>query len=707
VTPFRATTARPSGPPDPRPAAESLDEGRDYAVRTLPVLLWLTLLGSLASATLALASGHSITAAGIVAGAALIGAALLLARRGRARLATGLFIGDGLLLTTFLLWTGDGLKDVAVMVYPVILIVGAMLLEGRAFAALLGLCLGSLLPVAAARDAAQRGPALVATDVLYLAIILSVTAAAVWLLASALRRSLREARTSERALRASEASFTKAFHSSPVIMVITSLEDARVLDVNDAFGAATGYAREDVMGRPTFEVPVFVDLAEPRAIRDAMLARGAVRGEPLRLLSRSGETLWTLVSGESIELDSRNCALYVVTDITARKRAEDALAASEERYRLISEVSSDYTFSNRLREDGRFHLEWVAGAFERITGYDLEEYEARGGWTATLHPDDVERDARDLAEIHANQPVVSEVRIITRSGDVRSVRVYAHPVWNEAEDRLAGLYGAVQDVTEERQAVAEREALLRELEAKNAELERFSYTVSHDLKTPLITVQSFVGFLEADAASGNLERLRADVGRIRAATEKMLRMLNELLELSRVGRVTSVTTEVRFADLVQDALALVRGGLDQRGVVVDVARELPVVRGDRGRLLLVLQNLLDNAVKFMGAREQPRVEIGARRQGGRTVFYVRDNGIGIEPRHHDRVFGLFEKLDPASGGTGLGLALVRRIVETHQGRIWVESQGEGHGATFCFTLGDAAAGRDADGWYPPRQELQG
>jgi signal transduction histidine kinase len=164
---------------------------------------------------------------------------------------------------------------------------------------------------------------------------------------------------------------------------------------------------------------------------------------------------------------------------------------------------------------------------------------------------------------------------------------------------------------------------------------------------------------------------------------------------------------VRVSDLVQDALGLVRGRLDQAGVVVAVAEDLPVVRGDRGRLLLVLQNLLDNAVKFMGERRDPRIEIGCRREDARTVLYVRDNGIGIAPRHHDRVFGLFEKLDPASGGTGLGLALVRRIVETHQGRIWVESQGEGHGATFCFTLGDAAAGRDADGWYPPRQELQG
>ncbi len=693
VTP--AATKRLSDRLTGRPRAEPSDEGRDYAVRTLPVVLWLTLLGSVASAILALANNDTQTAAGILAATTLLAAAIVLTRRRRLRLASATFIATLLLLAVYLLWIGHGLRDVAVLLYPLILIVGGLLLDGPAFAVLFALCLGSLILVALERPlgddplpvASMAGPQL-----LYITIILTVTAAVVWLLASALRRSLREARTSERAQRASEASFTRVFHSSPVIMAITSIDDARVLDVNDAFTAATGYAPEEVVGLPTIEMPVFVEMKEVLAIRDAMLERGTVRGEPLRLRSRAGETRWTLLNGESIELDGRNCALYVVTDISDRKRAEDALASSEERYRLISEVSSDYTFWTRVGDDGQLRMEWVAGAFERITGYAFEEFEARGGWPKALHPDDVALDARDREEVHANRPVTTEVRLIARSGDVRWVRVYAHPVWNEEQNRLAGIYGAVQDVTEERQAVAEREALLRELEAKNTELERFSYTVSHDLKSPLITVLSFIGFLEQDAALGNVERLRADVGRIRAASEKMLRMLDELLELSRIGRVASAKSEVHLSELVQDAVGLVRGRLDQAGVALDVADDLPVVRGDRGRLSLLLQNLLDNAVKFMGERREPRIEVGWRREDGRPVLYVRDNGIGIDHRHHDRVFGLFEKLDPASGGTGLGLALARRVVEAHQGRIWVESRGEGHGTTFCFTLGDRSSG---------------
>jgi len=139
-----------------------------------------------------------------------------------------------------------------------------------------------------------------------------------------------------------------------------------------------------------------------------------------------------------------------------------------------------------------------------------------------------------------------------------------------------------------------------------------------------------------------------------------------------------------FVLLAEQAMALARGRLD--GMAVELAPELPEVRGDPARLLQVLQNLLENAGQFRGEQEQPRVEVGMRRDGAARVFYVRDNGIGIEPRHHERVFGLFHKLDPRSPGSGIGLALARRIVEAHGGRLWVESDGKRQGATFCFTL---------------------
>jgi len=379
-------------------------------------------------------------------------------------------------------------------------------------------------------------------------------------------------------------------------------------------------------------------------------------------------------------------------DTDGRHESGQGLAESEERYRLISEVISDYTFSTRINADGTLFHHWVAGAFEKITGYTYEEYVARGGWRAALHPDDVAQDERDMEAIRSNRPVVSELRTFKKGGQILWVRVYGHPVWDPVKNQLVGIYGAVQDITERKQAEAEREALIRELEAKNAELERFAYTVSHDLKSPLITIRGFLGFVEQDAAAGNLERVRSDLGRIADAVDKMQRLLNELLELSRVGRVIHPPQAVLLGPLVHEAVSLVGGRLRDHRVVVDVADDLPSVWGDRARLLEVLQNLVDNAAKFMGDQAQPKLEIGVRRDHGEPVFFVRDNGKGIDTRFRDRVFGLFEKLDPDSEGSGVGLALVKRIVDLHHGRVWVESEGVGRGTTVCFTLPAAPAG---------------
>jgi len=230
------------------------------------------------------------------------------------------------------------------------------------------------------------------------------------------------------------------------------------------------------------------------------------------------------------------------------------------------------------------------------------------------------------------------------------------------------------------------EGAVSELEARNAELERFTYAVSHDLRSPLVTVVGFLGAIEDAALGGQTDKVRSDMERIRGAAGRMDRLLGELLELSRAGRANTAPQTVPFAELVREARTLVAGRLRERNIALEVADGLPSVRGDRPRLVEVLQNLLDNAAKFMGEQAQPRIEIGARRDGPQTVFYVRDNGRGIEARFRDKVFGLFDRLDPQDEGTGIGLALVKRIVETHGGRVWVESDGPGRGSTFCFTL---------------------
>ncbi len=248
------------------------------------------------------------------------------------------------------------------------------------------------------------------------------------------------------------------------------------------------------------------------------------------------------------------------------------------------------------------------------------------------------------------------------------------------------------EIAQRQRVEAESESLISELEAKNAELKRFTYTVSHDLKAPIVTIKGFLGFLKRDVAVGNQERVARDIERVDVAAEKMRVLVEDLLSLSAAGRMTDAPEDVPFGDLVAEALELVDGQIRERGVEVEVASDLPVVRGDRTRLLEVVQNLIENAVKYMGDQPTPRVEVGVRiadRPGGGDrpqVLYVRDNGAGIAREYRGKIFELFQRLDSDTSGTGVGLALVQRIVEAHGGRIWVESQGRGHGSTFCFTL---------------------
>jgi len=245
---------------------------------------------------------------------------------------------------------------------------------------------------------------------------------------------------------------------------------------------------------------------------------------------------------------------------------------------------------------------------------------------------------------------------------------------------------AERELAERKRVEAEHELVIQELEAKNAELERFTYTVSHDLKSPLITIGGFVGLLEEDARSGNTVKFQKDLNHIREAKDKMQRLLNELLELSRIGRVTNLPSRTPFADIVHEAVALAKGRIMVNNVRVEIQESLPMVYGDRAQLVEVMQNLIDNAAKFSGDQPDPCIEIGVCKENNENIFFVKDNGIGIDPKFHQRVFDLFNKLDPLSDGTGVGLALVKRIIEVHDGHIWVESEGKGKGSTFCFTL---------------------
>ncbi len=250
---------------------------------------------------------------------------------------------------------------------------------------------------------------------------------------------------------------------------------------------------------------------------------------------------------------------------------------------------------------------------------------------------------------------------------------------------------ALRDEVIYRESVeAEREDLLADLENRNEELERYAYTISHDLKSPLYTIQGYTGFLERDAKKGHTGNMLADLDKIKEAVNTMSDLLEDILSLSKVSLASESMQRVPLGEVVAGAMSLVQREISDGGVIVQYEPDLPAVEGEPQRLTEVFQNLIANAAKFMGDQRKPLIEIGARANGDWVECYVRDNGIGIDPEYCDRVFNLFERLDTRTPGTGIGLAIVKRIIDRHGGRIWVESAGEGQGSDFHFTLPRAA-----------------
>lgn len=485
-----------------------------------------------------------------------------------------------------------------------------------------------------------------------------------------------EQRQSERALKESEERFRKVFQASPVAICITTLDHGQLLDANEAYWKMTGYDPKASIGKTANELEMWESLKDRKNFVAEITRKHSIVNSNYEFLEY--ETLqprFAIAFYELIEIDAQPCVLSMFYDVTEQKQAETDLQNAEARKRAILRSIPDMIFE--VAKDGMF-LDFMASA-EISPLMPPEEF--------------IGRNIRDLFPPAIAEQTMFALERSLESGQLHAFE-YGMPPGEEVqffEARIMAVTSRsaiimVRDISQRKWVETEREKLINELEEKNSELERFTYTVSHDLKSPLITIKGFLGFLEQDAASGNIARLKADTQRIADATDKMQALLNELLELSRVGRITNPHQTIPFAEIVKEALEIVHGRLQEKNINVVVNENLPAVFGDRQRLIEVLQNLLDNAAKFIGNTSDPTIEIGySGYEYEKPIFFVRDNGIGIDPLHHDRIFGLFNKLEAASEGTGIGLTLVKRIIEVHGGSIWVRSEA-GKGATFFFTL---------------------
>ena len=361
-----------------------------------------------------------------------------------------------------------------------------------------------------------------------------------------------------------------------------------------------------------------------------------------------------------------------------RVKAEEALRESEEKYRNLVESISDVVFA--IDSSGVFT--YISPVVKNTLGYESNELIGRQ-FLEFVHKEDYDLLMRRFSELHKGIVRQDEYRVIGKHGDIKWMRTLTNPIIEERG--FVGVRGVLMDITERKRAEEERERLLAELEAKNRELEAFVYTISHDLKAPLVSLNGFSSVLQKDYESQLGEEGKHYLERIQANVAHMEALIKSLLELSRIGQVVGSIEEIDVAALLREIRDRLAVRLKEAGAEFVVQEPLPTVCADRGRIHQVFANLIDNAVKFRSAERALRIEVGCRQESGFYRFHVADNGIGIAPQYHEQIFTPFRKLHPEIEGVGIGLALVKKIVEHHGGRVWVESEA-GKGSTFYFTI---------------------
>ncbi len=383
--------------------------------------------------------------------------------------------------------------------------------------------------------------------------------------------------------------------------------------------------------------------------------------------------------------DTQSYRLYA-RDITARKRAEEELRESEASLKRAQEIAHLGSWELDLVAN---RLTWSDEVY-RIFGLRPQEFGATyEAFLERVHPDDRQKvDDAYRGSVRENRDTYEvEHRVVRqRTGEVRVVHERCEH-FRDATGKIIRSVGMVHDITERKRAEDELRRANAELDASNRELEAFSYSVSHDLRAPLRSMEGFSSALIEDYRDKLDEQGRRYLKHVQDASDLMARLIDDLLKLSRVTRGEMNREVVDLSDLARTTVAALEKAEPDRRVEVSIAPDI-TANGDRSLLRLALENLLGNAWKFTGKVASPRIEMGVTEHDGRQAYFVRDNGAGFDMAYADKLFQPFQRLHKASEypGTGIGLATVQRIIRRHGGQVWVESE-VGHGATFYFTLG--------------------
>lgn len=470
-----------------------------------------------------------------------------------------------------------------------------------------------------------------------------------------------------------ENKFNTAFRSNPAGMVITRLKDGKVIDVNQSFFKITGYPHEESLGRTSIELGFWIKPEDRELATQKMKAHHGFRDLEFDFRNKSGEIRTGLFSSEIVNIKGEPCIITALNDITKRKKAEENLKQSEEKYYNLFNSVSDAVYVMD-RETGKV-LD-VNDTACKMYGYTREEWLTMTNTDVSAEPEKTKKATKELPD---KIPVRFHKK---KDGTVFPLEITLGTFYLEGKQAIIA---AGRDITERKQAEEKIRKYTEELQRSNKELEQFAYVASHDLQEPLRMVSSYTQLLER-RYKDKLDRDAMDFIEFAVdGANRMKKLINDLLEYSRVTTRGKPFKKVDSHLIMGRAIANMQQAIAETAAIV-TNDDLPSIWVDESQMVRVFQNLIDNALKFRG-RESPRIHVSSQQGDGQWIFSIRDNGIGIEKQYEERVFEIFQRLHGRAEypGTGIGLAICRRIVQRHGGKIWFESQ-PGRGTAFYFTI---------------------
>jgi PAS domain S-box-containing protein len=512
-------------------------------------------------------------------------------------------------------------------------------------------------------------------------------------LATSFNQMLDELARNERELRAASL-YTRSLIEASLDPLVTISPEGKITDVNAATEKVTGKGRDELIGTDFSDY--FTEPDKARAGYRKVFLEGSVVDYPLAIRHRDGHVTDVLYNA-SVYRSGAGGVLGVFAaarDVTARKRAEEQLRESE----------ASLAEAQRMAHLGNWNLDlvndvltWSAEIY-RIFEIDPEKFGATyEAFLAAIHPDDRDMVNAAYAEsLKTRAPYDIVHRLLMKDGRVKYVNERCVTYFSEDGRPLRSI-GTVHDITERKLAEDEIRALNRDLEQRvaartaelaeaNKELEGFAYSVSHDLRVPLRAIDGFSRILleeYRDKLDAEGQRLLSIV---RDNTRKMAQLIDDILAFSRTGRLAMSLSEVDMAELARRVFDDLKPTFAEREVVLEL-RPLPPAHADRAMMERVFANLFTNAVKFTRSRPKAMIEVGSIASDKEDTYYVRDNGVGFDMQYVDKLFGVFQRLHGTEEfeGTGIGLAIVKRVISRHGGRVWAEGR-LNEGATFYFTL---------------------